>query len=169
MLADDHGCGRLGELLATPVAPLAVLVKLGNGGAADLGIRGTAAELRVHADDAGFGAEVRDRLASARVGLRLYLLGTEGFIWRWAAVARGFGLGAEEMQVERCGTLARRVYCVHCGAFTEQARHNIVTCAGCGRSLFVRDHFSRHHAAYMGFQVDAEVPGALPPIEEVYP
>jgi hypothetical protein len=48
-------------------------------------------------------------------------------------------------------------------------RTNIHPCPGCGRRLFVRDHFSRHLAAYMGIQVDAETPGVIPPVEETYP
>jgi hypothetical protein len=43
-----------------------------------------------------------------------------------------------------------------------------VKCAGCGRHLFVRDHYSRRLAAYMGVMADAEAPGELPPIEEVF-
>jgi hypothetical protein len=35
--------------------------------------------------------------------------------------------------------------------------------------LFVRDHFSRRLGAYMGLMVDAESPGELPEIEEIYP
>jgi len=43
-----------------------------------------------------------------------------------------------------------------------------VQCAGCGRHLLVRDHFSRRLAAYMGVMADAEAPGELPPIQEVF-
>jgi hypothetical protein len=32
----------------------------------------------------------------------------------------------------------------------------------------VRDHYSRRLAAYMGVSADAEVPGELPPIRELY-
>ena len=52
---------------------------------------------------------------------------------------------------------------------TQNAHHNIVTCTGCQRQLFVRDHFSRRLGAYMGLMVDAEEPGILPTIDEVYP
>lgn len=45
---------------------------------------------------------------------------------------------------------------------------SIVTCTGCGAPLFVRDHFSRRLAAFMGVQVDAEVPGEVPEAEELY-
>ena len=42
-------------------------------------------------------------------------------------------------------------------------------CGGCRRSLFVRDHFSRHLGAYMGFQIDAEAPGQVPDAVMLYP
>jgi dimethylamine monooxygenase subunit C len=38
----------------------------------------------------------------------------------------------------------------------------------CSRWLLVRDHYSRRLAAYMGVMVDAEVPGVLPPLVEVF-
>ncbi len=66
------------------------------------------------------------------------------------------------------GSLARRVYCVHCRTATEDVRTNIVRCTGCERWLLVRDHYSRRLAAYMGVMADAEAPGELPPIKEVY-
>jgi len=42
---------------------------------------------------------------------------------------------------------------------------NIVTCPSCEAALFVRDHFSRRLAAFMGVKVDAEVPGEIPEAE----
>jgi len=66
------------------------------------------------------------------------------------------------------GTLARRVYCIHCRATTENVRTNIVRCVECERWLLVRDHYSRRLAAYMGVMVDAEAPGELPPLKEVF-
>ena len=46
---------------------------------------------------------------------------------------------------------------------------NVVACAGCGRHLLVRDHFSRRHGAFMGVMVDAELPGVRPAVQEVFP
>ena len=39
--------------------------------------------------------------------------------------------------------------------------------AAAGTSL-VRDHYSRRLAAYMGVMADAETPGELPPVREVF-
>jgi hypothetical protein len=78
-----------------------------------------------------------------------------------------FNLNRDEIRAEASGTLARRVYCVHCRATTEEVSTNIVECQ-CRRWLLVRDHYSRRLAAYMGVMVDAEAPGELPPIKRVY-
>jgi len=108
-------------------------------------------------------------LGQARMGLRLYAVGPEHDIWRCAGLANQHGMSREEVHVYRAGTLARPVFCVHCGTHLPAVRTNIGSCSGCGRALLVRDHFSRLHGAYMGIQADAETPGVLPPIEEVFP
>jgi dimethylamine monooxygenase subunit C len=107
-------------------------------------------------------------LDESLMGTRLYVAGPESFIGLAMKIALEFDLNKDEIRAEEVGTLARRVYCVHCRATTENVRTNIVNCAGCARSLLVRDHYSRRLAAYMGVMVDAEAPGELPPIKEVY-
>ena len=113
-------------------------------------------------------AELRSSLETALMGTRLYLAGPESFIGLAMKIAFEFNLNKDEVRAEQVGTLARRVYCVHCRATTENVRTNIVRCLGCARWLLVRDHYSRRLAAYMGVMVDAEVPGELPPIQEVF-
>jgi hypothetical protein len=83
-------------------------------------------------------------------------------------LALAFNLNKDEIRAEECGTLARRVRCIHCRATTEDVRTNIVRCIGCGLWLLVRDHYSRRLAAYMGVMADAEAPGELPQIKEVF-
>lgn len=83
-------------------------------------------------------------------------------------IALEFNLNEDEIRAQECGTLARRVRCVHCRETTEDVRTNIVRCVGCDRWLLVRDHYSRRLAAYMGVMVDAEAPGELPQIREVF-
>ncbi|WP_028310922.1 dimethylamine monooxygenase subunit DmmA family protein [Derxia gummosa] len=112
---------------------------------------------------------LRDALAAARMGTRLYLIGGESLIWLAARIANEAGMGESEIHRHRCGTLARPVYCVHCKTITHAIHTNIAPCGGCGRQLFVRDHFSRRLGAYMGFQIDAEEPGVLPDVERIYP
>jgi dimethylamine monooxygenase subunit C len=131
---------------------------------ADVGL----AELRVFNDADSLLKDFRSILDAALMGTRLYVAGPESFIGLAMKVALEFNLNKDEIRAEECGTLARRVYCVHCRATTENVKTNIVSCTGCSRWLLVRDHYSRRLAAYMGVMVDAEAPGELPAVTEVF-
>ena len=110
----------------------------------------------------------RSLLADSLMGTRLYVAGPESFIGLAMKIALEFNLNKDEIRAEECGTLARRVYCIHCRTTTENVRTNIVRCLDCERWLLVRDHYSRRLAAYMGVMVDAEAPGELPAIKEIF-
>ena len=112
--------------------------------------------------------QFRAFLRQSLMGTRLYVAGPESFIGLAMKIALEFNLNKDEIRAEECGTLARRVYCIHCRATTENVRTNIVSCVGCARWLLVRDHYSRRLAAYMGVMVDAEAPGELPPLKEAF-
>ena len=112
--------------------------------------------------------QFRAILGQSLMGTRLYVAGPESFMGLVMKIALEFNLNKDEIRAEECGTLARRVYCIHCRATTENVRTNIVRCVGCDTWLLVRDHYSRRLAAYMGVMVDAEAPGELPPLEEVF-
>lgn len=108
-------------------------------------------------------AEALDnRLSRAFMGTRLYLAGSESFIGLAMKVARQYDLNADEVLREHCGSLVRRVWCVHCDTYNENITQRVFSCAGCGKALVVRDHYSRLMGAFMGVQGDAEVPGELP-------
>jgi hypothetical protein len=109
------------------------------------------------------------RLAREPVGFRLYAVGTEPFLWDVNNLARAAGLGKGEILLTHAGSLRRRVYCSHCKTMNQDVTTSIVKCRGCGANLFVRDHFSRRLAAFMGVAVDAEVPGEVPEPEVLYP
>ncbi|MFG1391473.1 dimethylamine monooxygenase subunit DmmA family protein [Xanthobacter agilis] len=111
---------------------------------------------------------LEERLDRETMGLRLYAIGTEPFLWDAFNIASAAGLSRQEMQFAHAGPKARRIYCVHCRTMMEGVTTSIVTCKGCGAALFVRDHFSKRLAAYMGVQVDAEAPGEVPQAEELY-
>jgi hypothetical protein len=125
-------------------------------------------EMRAFPDVASLLAELRSTLADALMGTRLYLAGPESFIGLAMKIAFEFNLNKDEVRAEELGSLARRVYCIHCRATTENVRTNIVRCVECDKWLLVRDHYSRRLAAYMGVMVDAEAPGELPPVKEVF-
>jgi hypothetical protein len=113
-------------------------------------------------------AELDRILSGCVMGTRLYLAGSESFLGSAVRVALKYNLNRDEVQCEHCGSAARRVYCVHCKASNEGVKTNVAQCAGCGRHLLVRDHYSRRLAAYMGVMADAEAPGELPSIREVF-
>jgi len=110
----------------------------------------------------------RGTLERSLMGTRLYVAGPESFIGLAMKIALEFNLNEDEIRAQECGTLARRVRCIHCRETTEDVRTNIVRCVGCDRWLLVRDHYSRRHAAYMGVMADAESPGELPEIKEIF-
>jgi hypothetical protein len=108
-------------------------------------------------------------LNTARMGTRLYIAGTEGFIGQAMQVAMNHGVDHNSMKTEHRGSEARRVQCVHCKGITENVTTSPVTCAHCGLSLLVRDHYSRRIGAFQGVCVDAEEPGTAPKPEVLFP
>jgi hypothetical protein len=126
------------------------------------------AELKLFASVPELLADFRALLERSLMGTRLYVAGPESFIGLAMKIALEFNLNKDEIRAEELGSLARRVYCIHCRATAEEVRTNIVRCGGCGRWLLVRDHYSRRLAAYMGVMADAEAPGELPEIREVF-
>jgi predicted RNA-binding Zn-ribbon protein involved in translation (DUF1610 family) len=102
-------------------------------------------------------------LAEARMGLQIYLAGSEGVIGRALREAMLAGLPYTAVQTEHRGTTVRRVQCVHCKGITENVATDPFTCSHCGLHLFVRDHYSRRIAAFQGVNIDAEDPGRVPP------
>lgn len=111
----------------------------------------------------------RKALADATMSTRLYLAGTEGLIGEASAEAISAGLPRQSIQSEHRGSIARRMQCVHCKGVTEDVTTDPFTCAHCGLTLFVRDHFSRRLGAFQGVCVDAETPGDIPETQEIRP
>jgi dimethylamine monooxygenase subunit C len=110
----------------------------------------------------------RQVLDQSLMGTRLYVAGPESFIGLAMKSALEYDLNKDEIRAEDIGSLARRVYCIHCRTTAEEVTTNIVECPGCKRWLMVRDHYSRRIAAYMGVMVDAEAPGERPEIKQVF-
>lgn len=119
-------------------------------------------------DEKGLLSALEPAMRDACIGIRIYALGSEPFIWSVRQLAERYAIAPEAVRVAHSGSLHRRVYCIHCRALNEQVTSNVVACEGCGRHLFVRDHFSRRLAAFMGVQADAEMPGELPEREHIY-
>jgi dimethylamine monooxygenase subunit C len=108
-------------------------------------------------------------LGTAKMGLRVYISGTEGFIGQAMQVALNHGIDFNSIPTEHRGSEARRVQCVHCKGITENVRTQPFTCSHCGLPLLVRDHYSRRIGAFQGVSIDAEEPGTAHPPEELFP
>ncbi|ODN71657.1 dimethylamine monooxygenase subunit DmmA family protein [Methylobrevis pamukkalensis] len=107
-------------------------------------------------------------LAEAGMGVQIYLAGTEPLIGQAMRVVIEAGIDHSAIATEHRGSLARRVQCVHCKGFMDEVTTQPVTCAHCGLSLFVRDHYSRRLAAFQGVCINAEDQSEIVPAEEVF-
>lgn len=105
---------------------------------------------------------VREELASAAMGLRLYAAGTEPLIGSVVKVGAEHLIDPLSIRTEHRGSLMRRVQCVHCKAMIENVTTNPVPCPQCGLHLLVRDHYSRRIAAFQGVCINAECPDEIP-------
>lgn len=104
-------------------------------------------------------------LATATMGTRLSVAGSESFIGQAVAAGAAHGIDHASIATEHRGSPARRVQCVHCKGFTANVLASPVRCAHCGLALLVRDHYSRRLGAFMGVSIDAEAPGEVPEAE----
>ena len=111
---------------------------------------------------------LKGSLATAHMGTRLYISGTEGFIGQAMLVALEYGMDHASVITEHRGSLARRVQCVHCKGITDDVTTSPFACSHCGLPLLVRDHYSRRLAAFQGVNIDAEEPGSAPDPEELF-
>ena len=111
---------------------------------------------------------LRKVLEDNKVGLQVYLTGTEGLMGQAMNEALEAGVPLSAIQTEHRGSVARRMQCVHCKGITEDVMTDPFVCSHCGLNLFVRDHYSRRLAAFQGVRVDAEDPGNVPEQVELY-
>jgi predicted RNA-binding Zn-ribbon protein involved in translation (DUF1610 family) len=112
---------------------------------------------------------LRVNLINAKMGTRLYLSGTEGFIGQAMKVALDQNIDFNSIRTEHRGSTARRVQCVHCKGITDDVTTSPYSCTHCGLNLLVRDHYSRRLAAFQGVCIVAERPGTAPEPVEMFP
>lgn len=152
MIADDAGMAAIDALIRQDPP---------------LGAKATILRLRDGAPPATLEAAIRGALGDARMGLQVWLAGSHGLIAQAQAQILAAGLPRGAIQAEHRGTAARRMQCVHCKTIAEGITTDPYACPGCGRSLYVRDHFSARLGAFQGVCVDAETPGDIPPAVEI--
>ena len=107
-------------------------------------------------------------LSDAKMGLQVYLSGTESLMGQAQHAAMEAGIPHTAIQTEHRGSVARRMQCVHCKGITEDVETDPFQCSHCGLNLFVRDHYSRRLAAYQAVCIDAEDPGNVPEPKGIY-
>ncbi|MFK7874912.1 MAG: dimethylamine monooxygenase subunit DmmA family protein [Paracoccaceae bacterium] len=113
-------------------------------------------------------SRIKKALSDAKMGLQVYLAGTEGLMGQAQNAAMAAGIPHTAIQTEHRGSIARRMQCVHCKGITEDVDTDPFQCSHCGLNLFVRDHYSRRLAAYQGVCIDAEDPGNVPEPKGIY-
>ena len=111
---------------------------------------------------------IRKALNDAKMGLQVYLAGTESLMGQAQHAAMEAGIPHTAIQTEHRGSVARRMQCVHCKGITEDVETDPFQCSHCGLNLFVRDHYSRRLAAYQAVCIDAEDPGNVPEPKGIY-
>ena len=112
--------------------------------------------------------KIKHLLQQAKMGLTVYLTGTESLIGQAQNEAMQAGIPHQSIQTEHRGSTARRMQCVHCKGITEDVTTDPFVCSHCQLNLFVRDHYSRRLAAFQGVCIDAEDPGNVPSPVELY-
>lgn len=173
MIADAEGADALVELAGTDPGVLAkahvIYIPKGTGTLYSGRLAAlNPAILHIGPSYAASVPRLRRILADAHMGLQVYLAGTEGLMGQAMQEAVSAGVPHTAIQTEHRGSLARRMQCVHCKGITEDVMTDPFVCAHCGLNLFVRDHYSRRHAAFQGVCIDAEDPGNVPEPVEIY-
>jgi len=107
-------------------------------------------------------------LQRIKMGTQLYLCGSESLLGVATMIAMQAGLDHQGLQTQHCGSLARRVQCVHCKGITENITTQPANCEHCALLLLVRDHYSRRVAAFQGVNINAEDPTEMPVKEEIF-
>lgn len=107
-------------------------------------------------------------LQSAKMGTRLYAVGSETFLGLVVREAENQGINHQSIVTELNGSKARRVQCVHCKYITEDVTTSHYSCPRCSELLEVRDHYSRRLAAFQAVTATVETPNQEPEVEEVY-
>ncbi len=169
LIADAHGAEAILDVATPEMMASAHIIYIPKGEAFEDKLRAlkpaqfysgptyAAAEQRIH-----------KALGDAKMGLQLYLSGTEGVMGQAQHAAMQAGIPHTAIQTEHRGSTARRMQCVHCKGITEDVAIDPFQCAHCGLNLFVRDHYSRRLAAYQGVCIDAEDPGNVPASKGIY-
>lgn len=170
-IADAHGAEAILDIARADPALMArahiIYIPLGEGFTEDLRALNAAQFYEGPSYPAAL-PRLRKTLEDAKMGLQVYLAGSEGLMGQAMNEAVNAGIPHTAIQTEHRGSVARRMQCVHCKGITENVETDPFVCSHCGLNLFVRDHYSRRLAAYQGVCIDAEDPGNVPAQKGIY-
>src|SRR5260370_37448370 len=85
-------------------------------------------ECRSFNDTQSLWAMVEAFLSQARMGLRVYVIGSEPFLWQASMIATRFGVTTHAVAPELPGQPSRNVYCLHCRPTIRDDGTNLVAC-----------------------------------------
>lgn len=168
-IADGEGAEAIVEIATPELMAASHIIYIPRGTAFSDGLRAlNPAQFYEGPSYAAAVSRIKRVLSDAKVGLQVYLSGTESLMGQAMNEATQAGVPHAAIQTEHRGSTARRMQCVHCKGFTEDVEVDPFQCSHCGLTLFVRDHYSRRLAAYQGVCIDAEDPGNIPPAKRIY-
>ena len=169
LIADAHGAEAILDVATPQMMEKAHIIYIPKGEAFEDKLRALgAASFYTGPTYAAAEQRIHKALADAKMGLQVYLSGTEGLMGQAQNAAMQAGIPHTAIQTEHRGSVARRMQCVHCKGITEDVETDPFVCAHCGLNLFVRDHYSRRLAAYQGVCIDAEDHGNVPEPKRIY-
>jgi len=169
LIADADGAQAILDVATPEMIAKAHIIYIPKGADFEDALRGLKpAQFYVGPSYAAAEQRIHKAFADAKMGLQVYLAGTEGLIGQAQYAAMQAGIPHTAIQTEHRGSIARRMQCVHCKGITEDVEMDPFVCAHCGLNLFVRDHYSRRLAAYQGVCIDAEDPGNVPASKGIY-
>lgn len=169
LIADAHGAEAILDIATPEMMAKAHIIYLPRGEGFAQALRDCKpAQFYEGPSYAAASSRINKALTDAKMGLQVYLAGTEGLIGQAQYAAMQAGIPHTAIQTEHRGSVARRMQCVHCKGITEDVETDPFVCSHCGLNLFVRDHYSRRLAAYQGVCIDAEDPGNVPAPKGIY-
>jgi predicted RNA-binding Zn-ribbon protein involved in translation (DUF1610 family) len=169
LIADAEGAQAILDVATPDMMAQAHIIYIPKGADFEDALRAlNPAQLYVGPSYEAASSRIHKALGDAKMGLQVYLAGTEGLIGQAQRTAMQAGIPHTAIQTEHRGSVARRMQCVHCKGITEDVETDPFQCAHCGLNLFVRDHYSRRLAAYQGVCIDAEDPGNVPAGKGIY-
>jgi len=85
------------------------------------------------------------------IGTRLFISGTWTMIHAVKEKAYQAGFSEDEIQAVGIGPKEENVFCVKCYTYNVKQNEHDISCEHCHTSLYVSNHFSKRHDAYLGY------------------